>query len=686
MRMPGHRENVQRGIIMAEQSQHADVSRRTFVKGSAVAAATIAAGQSVALASESTAPHMTPGTYRGRGTGRAATIVVDVTVNEHEIESIAFVGTEPKTNDVIPSLEEDVHAVYAYAMLDETAQILDSVVERLGDRIVENQSLDVDAICGATLTSFGYKAAVQDALTQAGADLSAFDVKVPSSSEEITYDGYDLIVVGGGVSGICAAAAATEEGGKVLLIEKSGRLGGIGSMSTGFRVTGTKLQNEAAANGTIQPETIAGVMSGTNDECFANAMEETGHYAKAALVRQFLEAANQMGDFILSKADFDFFCTPYSLEYNQDSIIYPMAHDCWVQVASDVDTILMETTVTKLIQDDAGAVIGVEAQRYDGAKITAHGRKVFVATGGFMGSPEMQETYNHGSFSTAFAMAQNKGEGLQMEWDAGAGTYHIGGACSHITQPLGRVSGFDDHAAMIPHTLTAAPCFMQVNRAGERFHPEDSLQTNMNAGNAYLVSNGGTFYAIVSQDQVNVLKEQGIAGLGMTTPVFSVNFDFYPDPIDYAMTDIEDVLQAGIDAGFIYKGNTFEELASAVGMDPELLADSAARYEEACQAGEDHVFGKASEYLYPMGNGPYFAIGAQACPYNTIGGIEVDNKMRVLRSDGTAVENLYAGGCETIGNLMSGGRFSDFGGWSLGWACYSGYAAGRAAMGNPVEW
>ena len=35
---------------------------------------------------------------------------------------------------------------------------------------------------------------------------------------------------------------------------------------------------------------------------------------------------------------------------------------------------------------------------------------------------------------------------------------------------------------------------------------------------------------------------------------------------------------------------------------------------------------------------------------------------------------------------MSGGRFSDFGGWSFGWACYSGYAGGRAAMGNPVQW
>lgn len=629
---------------------------------------------------------MVPGTYEGRGIGRRGTIVLNVTVSDNAIESIDFVDCIAATNEVIPPLEEDVHAVYAYAMLNDTQQILDTVVDRLGQRIIDAQSLDVDAICGATITSFGYKAAVEDALLQAGADIKAFSKPIEPTADELTYDGYDLIVVGGGVAGITAAAAAAAEGGRVLLMEKSARLGGIGSMSTGFRVTGTKFQQEAEANGTIVAETVAGVMSGTNDECFQFALEESGHYAKASLVRQFLEAANQMGDFIIDKGGFDFFATPYSLEYNQDSISYPMAAECWNRMASDVDTVLLETAANELILDEDGAVLGVKATRYDGAPVTALGAKVLVACGGFMGNPQMQEEFNHGSFSTAFALAQNKGEGLQMEWNAGAVKYHVGGACSHITQPLGRVTGFDDYASMIPHTLTAAPCFMQVNRTGDRFHPEDALQQNMNAGNAYVVSNGGTYYAIVSQDHVDVLREHGLAGLGMTTPVFSVNFDFYPCPIDYAMTQIDEVLEAGIESGFIYKGETFEELAQAAGMDVKTLCDAATRYEAACEAGADHVLNKAPEYLCAMGSGPYFAIGVQACPYNTIGGVEVDNEMRVLATGGTAIPNLYAAGCETIGNLMSGGRFSDFGGWSFGWACYSGYAGGRAAMGNPVEW
>ena len=192
-------------------------------------------------------------------------------MNSNAIESIDFVDCIAATNEVIPSLEEGIHAVYAYAMLDETPQILNTVVDRLGQRIVDAQSLDVDAICGATITSFGYKAAVEDALAQAGADPRAFSGAVEPASEPLAYDGYDLIVVGGGVAGITAAAAATAEGGKVLLMEKSARLGGIGSMSTGFRVYNSAVQQQAEAAGNLPDDSAAGGMGGDNDECFAKA-------------------------------------------------------------------------------------------------------------------------------------------------------------------------------------------------------------------------------------------------------------------------------------------------------------------------------------------------------------------------------------------------------------------------------
>ena len=165
------------------------------------------------------------------------------------------------------------------------------------------------------------------------------------------------------------------------------------------------------------------------------------------------------------------------INYAEDSILEPNAQESWRRLADTVDTLLLETRATELITDESGAVIGVKAESYDGTKITAYGKAVVVATGGYMGNAEMQEEYNHATFSTAFAMAQDTGDGLQMMWNVGANKFHIGGESNHITQPAGEVKGFDDLAAMIPHTLHCAPCLLNVNRYGQRWRGEDVLET-----------------------------------------------------------------------------------------------------------------------------------------------------------------------------------------------------------------
>lgn len=616
---------------------------------------------------------MTPGTYTGEGKGHRGTLRVNVTVSETAIESIEFVECVPATNEVIPSLDEDPFAIYAVAMLNDTPQILDSVTERLGQRIVEAQSLNVDVICGATITSMGYIMAVRDALEQAGADTSAFEVDVPKKTDEIVYEDYDVIVVGGGAGGVSAAAAAKANGAKTMLIEKSGRIGGCGSMSTGVRCTHSKLQEEA------------GFTEDDNDERFDDAMKQGLWYPKAPLVRQFIELGGQAMDFLVENGGFDFAASETGLNYAQDSILEPNAAESWRCLADMVDTLLLETRATELITDESGAVIGVKAASYDGTLITAYAKSVIVATGGYMGNAEMQEEYNHATFSTAFAMAQDTGDGLNMMWNVGANKFHIGGESNHITQPAGEITGFDDYSAMIPHTLHAAPCLLHVNRYGVRWRGEDVLEKNMNQNGNYIVSGGGYFFVILSQSQMDVLVESGLAGLGMTSPVYCVNFNFYPDPIDYKMEHIYEVMEAGIEAGFIYRGDTAEELAEAAGMAPSALVKAIADYDACCEAGFDKLYNKNPNYLYPLGEGPYYAIKAIGCPYSTVGGIEVNDHMQVLDPNGVEIPGLYCAGAESIGCLMGGAAFSDLGGFSFGWPCYSGYAAGCAAAGKPVE-
>lgn len=90
---------------------------------------------------------ITPGTYEGAGEGfDAAGIKVNVTLNEEGIEAIEVLEN------------------------NETPSVGGAAMETLIPQIIEGQTLAVDAVAGATLSSNGLKAAVADALTAAGLD------------------------------------------------------------------------------------------------------------------------------------------------------------------------------------------------------------------------------------------------------------------------------------------------------------------------------------------------------------------------------------------------------------------------------------------------------------------------------------------------------------------------------------
>jgi fumarate reductase flavoprotein subunit len=654
------------------------LSRRTFAAGMAVAGATAVVVGATGCSSPAqdgaatTRPaHMTPGTYEGEAPGHRGTLKVSVTVSEDRIESVDFVEAIPRVNEAIPPLDVDFFAIYAMAMLNEAPQILNTVVERLGARIVEYQSLSVDAISGATMTSFGYTQAVRAALAQSGGDLGAFDVEVPKKSDTQTLEGFDVIVVGGGASGTTAAANATANGAKVLLIEKSARIGGCGSMSSGVHVVNSKLQQEAG-------------LPNDNETYFPEAMKQGLWYPKAVMVKQFLDNGGKVVDFLQEKGGFLFSPNPTGVGYAKDSILDPNAAESWQRVADTVDTVLLETKVTGLLTDGSGAVVGVEAESWDGTKITANAKAVIIATGGFMNNAELQEKYNLSTFSTRFSMMQDVGEGLQMMWGAGAREYHIGGMNIHITQPTGEIDGVDDYTAMIPYTLHAAPNILRVNGRGERFSSETILEENMVGNGNYLAAQGRYFYNIVSQEQMDLLAREGLAGAGLKKPVFCVNFNFYVDPIDYKMEKINEAMEAGVAAGFIFKGQTLDELAGAAGFKPETFKRHVERYEQACANGYDDLYYKDPSLLFALGAGPYYAIQSECCPYSTMGGVEVDEQMHVLDGSGDAIGGLFSAGCECIGVLYGGAAYSDLGGFPFGWACYSGFAAGASAAGKPL--
>ena len=147
---------------------------------------------------------MRDGVWEGTGEGRGGTILVRISVTNNTI-------TDAK---VISQSESS----FAQAALNE---VLDNAIGR-----TDYLSLDTDGVTGATLTSTG----VIDALNMAIATSKG----EKTEEEKIYADGYcDIVVIGAGGAGLCAAVEAASKGYNVTVIEKQGIVGGNTNYSTG---------------------------------------------------------------------------------------------------------------------------------------------------------------------------------------------------------------------------------------------------------------------------------------------------------------------------------------------------------------------------------------------------------------------------------------------------------------------
>ena len=102
----------------------------------------------------------------------------------------------------------------------------------LSKKMIRNQTVNVDNITGASVTSMALKYAVKKNLEQAGADLSKFQSKIAKAPLNDSYKS-EVVIVGGGGAGLAAAASVIEAGGTAVIVEKLGYLGGSTAVSGG---------------------------------------------------------------------------------------------------------------------------------------------------------------------------------------------------------------------------------------------------------------------------------------------------------------------------------------------------------------------------------------------------------------------------------------------------------------------
>lgn len=639
---------------------------------------------------------MKPGAYTGSAVGfrTAWTIAATVKVSEDKILSI----------DVAKDSAD-------------TVGIFDSAVDLLVPRIIKNQSVGVDAITGATASSNGIKGAVTNALKAAlkagGSDASAIQAfqTIPEKSKKTQVLNTKVLVVGLGGSGVSAALKAAEtmheadpKSVDVLAIDKAGRFGGTSSLTSGFFAVNPKKFEQEHNQGkdyVNKEEMLNDWISFTHGDAKKDMIQlllnESGNTLDWMVYNYGLQMTPPKGGLVAG--DDLTVCFSYSPSnkgiHNRRVNNLTFFKNCMDTYEKLGGKYMLETNGYELIYDQkSNTVKGVKARNDDGTEYEIHADSVILATGGFAGNGDMEKKYLSDAYFplkdswSQVGMKQCTGEMIESAIGIGANTYSIGMCPAvHIIGTAGYLTNFKYHVTNdyqsstnkplvwtegdLPLYMGSAGNSLAVNTKGERFLNE-AVGMNFNAW-----VSGPTFYSIYSAEQIQDIADNGLKFPGGFQPNFGAVGNI---PVKMPIPSAFDVMDAAVDAGFMYKADTLAELAKALGMDANVLENTVNTYNKSCEAGVDKAFGKSAKYLDKLGKGPYYAIVMRNYCYCTCGGLDIDNQMRVLDTKGNVINGLYAVGMDSSGVLFSErAPYVTYGGVCQGWAYTSGRLAGEIA-------
>ncbi|SMP54148.1 FAD-dependent oxidoreductase [Anoxynatronum buryatiense] len=632
----------------------------SLVAGCTQPAPAPAADEEPAPAQQTTAQGYTPGTYTAEATGHSGPVVVEVTFSETAITEIAIVSQA------------------------ETAGLGDAALERVKDQILEGQTLAADVVSGATISSQAMLAAVEAAVLQADGDVSALKAAavVRPGDGVVEELAADVVVIGGGASGVSAAIVAAEEGASVILLEKTGVIGGASNLSW----AGKFFNSTIALENELEVDLEAAI---------THWIEDSHWRVDAAVIRRYVTQSGETYDWLKERGYETMFLNFFNEQMHMLPPYDTREETLRSMLAASVEQqggqVITETTAKSLITSENGDVTGVVAEQADGTTLEITAKSVVLATGGYAANREMVKEH-FGFEGVNGGLGQNVGEGLQMAWEAGARVPdNFGGQMLHQTLARGTAdlkTVYEPFEASYPLMLTYLPTLMNVGTSGARFRDEAATLKAVAAANTSAF-HGPFHYVIVSATQLDALESTGMSGIqaprlpGMP-PEFYASFA-EQFTLENPWENVYEVFDTMVEQGNGFKGETIEALAENAGMDVTVFTETFRHYEEAAESGTDSAFGKASEYLLPMGSeGPYYAIIAEINNLGSIGGLTINRNFQVLNEARVPIGGLYAVGMEAAGVLYNDTYVGN--GVGIGYAFTSGRLggeeAGKWAMGR----
>lgn len=535
------------------------------------------------------------GTYAGSAKGMNGDVTVEVKIASDKIESV--IVTDHK----------------------ETPGISDPAIETVPNAIVEKNSTEVDIVAGATFTSEAIINAVEQALEKASG--KTVDENKEDEKQTLTFTDPDVIVIGGGFSGMNAALEASTNGAKVMLIEKNSDLGGSIRYAGGtLSGAGTKMQ-EAAGIEDTEENFIADIerMGGG-----INVPELTAkHVSKAAAAVDWMDSLGaDFGDRIPTQpGSYDAFGIPREHRVSGKgqemvAIVKPLLEE---KVNEGVLEILLNTEVKDIIIEE-GAVTGVILT--DGTEYRS--KSVILATGGYGHNETMLHDYNFENVLTD-APEFVTGDGYTFALKAGAVLNNM----DYLPAYAGGVPVSDTGFV---HSVTANntgyPNTIWVDAEGQRHMNEfENLDSQKKA-----------FWASAPHNIVWMIFDQKV--VDNQEPILKKDENWKMFNEELAKGEV------------VFKADSVEELAKQINMDTAALQATIDAYNEGIETGTDPM-GRTDErtpidsMLYAVKTIPYVML--------TKGGPLMNTSAQTLDKDAQPIPGLFQCGELTGGANVGGG-------------------------------
>ena len=548
---------------------------------------------------------------------------------------------------------------------EETPGIGSVVIEQFPGEVVEGNTINLDSISGATITSNAFIEAAKAALTDAGLNPDDYMAKADKTAngETVSYDA-DVVVIGAGGAGMTAAMTAADAGQKVVILESQAMVGGNSARATGgMNAAKTVYQDEnefdqaagvektlaTAAEKYADNETITALAKTVSEQWAAYQANPTGYFDSVELmeldtmvggkgindpelVKTLCEGTADAIDWLdengitlhnvssFGGASVKRIHRPVNEEGKVVSVgayMIPLLQENCEKRGIDI---VLNTTVDTILTDANGAAVGVSGTDKDGNTVVVNAKSVILATGGFGANLDMVTQYKPelaGFMTTNAAGAQ--GQGIEMATAIGAGTVDMDQIQIHPTVEA-------NTAALITEGLRGDGAIL-VNANGERFIDEVGTRDVVSAAE---IAQPGSYSWLI---------------------------------VDQAMVDASSVIQGYIKKGYTKTGATYEELAKELDVDPAAFANTMETWNSYVEAKNDPDFGRTS-FANPLNNGPYYAIKVTAGVHHTMGGVTINSATEVLKEDGTVIPGLFAAGEVTGGvhgaNRLGGTAVADF--------------------------